>query len=506
MTTRRDLLVGGLVTVSLSGCVGGAEDRDVNPDGLPAVPVDIHNHIFNATDVPIAMFATQVLLRDPETPVQGGPSLARSLVRLIVDIVLAARQTPTASQELAELSGREHLAKRDGGDLLAQDRRAVESGLRVLEDKVDTAGRRRELARTVEGVTPRANGDEVLFSRLANESGVAVNPVGTNGHVRRLGDEPGAKARQIAAAVYRDDVSGGQSTFKTLADRPNPDQSFAQTLRWAGLLTRSRVDILGELIRLYGHQSTTAKVKDSIDSNGIRVFSPSLVDFTYWLRAGQDRDADRSGHDILDQMALMSRMALLERGTLLMPFAPFCPLRAALYRKEGDVDWLKKFKDAVEAQGFAGIKLYPPMGFLPLGNAKFDLPGVPKPRAMQELGVMGEELDHELSALYDWCVAEDVPIKSHGNNSLGADACTGQNAAAENWKLVLETPNWSTLRLNIAHFGGFEEERFEPNPDCTKPTGNYEEQATELISRYDNVYVDLGYWTDVTGSNRKEST
>ncbi|WP_217356938.1 amidohydrolase family protein [Ruegeria sp. HKCCA4812] len=466
--------------------------------------MDIHNHIFNATDVPIPGFVEQVLLRDPETPVPGGPSVARSLVDLVVDIVLAARGTPTASEELIEIAELQRLPIRDGGDLLIQDRRSVEAGLVALESRVDAAGRVRQGAFATDGTLPPATGDEILFTLLAAESDIPVNPVGLAGNVRDVA-RAGDQARQIADAIYADEALPDAPSFKSLSERRNPDQSLVQTLMWAGLLTRSRVDILGELIRLYAHQTAQASTNDPLGSNGIKVFSPSLVDFTYWLRAGQDRDADRSGRDITDQIDLLSRMALLERGALILPFAPFCPLRAAYYRKNGNSSWLQTIQKSVESQGFAGIKLYPPMGFLPLGNDRFDAPGARRPRALRELGVTGQEIDNELRALYDWCAAEDVPIKTHGNNSLGADACTGQNASAANWEPVLETPAWSNLRLNIAHFGGFDEERFRTAPGCPIQTQAYEWQAAELIAKYDNVYVDLGYWTDVTDSNRVQS-
>ncbi|WP_425084706.1 amidohydrolase family protein [Ruegeria profundi] len=505
MTTRRNVLAGSLATVALSGCGWRGPDRDVSAEGLPAVPVDIHNHIFNATDVPIPGFLEQVLLRDPETPVPGRPSVVRSMVGLIVDIVLAAQRTPTASQELEDIEGLERLVMRDGGDLLIEDRSAVETGLRILEDKVDAAGRRRLGAFTTTGTMPDETGDEELFSLLAAETNVAVNPVGLAGNIREAGRE-GEQARQMADAIYRDETIREAPTFKTLSKRTNPDQSLAQTLLWAGLLTRSRVDILGELIRLYAHQSVNADPNDPTGSNGIKLFSPSLVDFTYWLRSGQDSDADLTGRDITDQITLLSKMSKLERGALLLPFAPFCPLRAAYYKRNGNPNWLGTIQNAVESQGFAGVKLYPPMGFLPLGNEEFDKPGARRPRAMTDLGIKGAEIDTELRALYDWCAAEDVPIKTHGNNSLGADACTGQNASAANWRPVLETWAWRNLRINIAHFGGFDEERFEGDDGCPTETEAYERQAAALIAKHENLYVDLGYWTDVTGSNRDRST
>lgn len=495
MTTRREILVGGVTMPALIGCAGAGEDRvQVSLAGLPPVPVDIHNHIFNATDIPIAGFAEQVFLRSHGTPVSRDTSLTRSLIQLVVDIVLAAKDTPTAADELKDLAGRTRLPMRDGGDLLAQDRRAVQQGLQVLEDKVSRAQARRFSLSSASGVQLAQNGDEKLFAVLSVQSGAPQSSFAPQGE--GLGGTK-SRAGRIAAAIYNDVDQEAASTFTTLAQAETPDQSFAQDLRWAGLLTRSRVDILGELIRLYGHRSVDARVDDPKGSNGIKIFSPSLVDFTYWLGAADIRDPNRDGHEILDQMALLSRIAKLERGAVLLPFAPFCPLRAAVYRKSGQGDWLAQIRKAVEFDGFAGIKLYPPMGFLPLGNATLqDLP-----RALQTFGISGQEIDDELRALYAWCVDQDVPIKAHGNNSLGADACTGQNAAAKNWAPVLNTAGWGTLRLNIAHFGGFEEARLTPDKDCPAQDITYEAQAAKLIEDFPNVYVDFGYWTEVTGTN-----
>ncbi len=148
--TRRDILKSGGALTAVSGCGGGFEvSIPASLDRLPSVPVDIHNHIFNATDIPIAGFAEQVLLRDPEFPIPGGPTVVRSLIQLIVDIVLAAQSTPSAREEHASLNGLQRLEPRDGGDLLREDRRAVTQGLAILENKAQVAAQRRTTAPNV---------------------------------------------------------------------------------------------------------------------------------------------------------------------------------------------------------------------------------------------------------------------------------------------------------------------------------------------------------------------
>ena len=97
-------------------------------------------------------------------------------------------------------------------------------------------------------------------------------------------------------------------------------------------------------------------------------------------------------------------------------------------------------RDAVERAGFIGVKLYPPVGFLPLGNAGFS------PDAAR-----GQALDQALRALYATCEAEEIPITAHASPGNEFALGYGQLAAPERWAPVLrEFPN---LRLNFGHFG-----------------------------------------------------
>jgi len=145
----------------------------------------------------------------------------------------------------------------------------------------------------------------------------------------------------------------------------------------------------------------------------------------------------------------------------------------------------------VRAQGYAGVKLYPPMGFKPTGNT--GLHGLRK-----GFQADGTEIDAQLERLYQWCIAEDVPIKAHGNNSLGAQECSGLNAAPKNWNdVIAQHPD---LRLNVAHFGSFHESHGFPSP-CDAGDTDYEDMLSALATPESRVYADLGYWTNVTGSS-----
>ena len=57
--------------------------------------------------------------------------------------------------------------------------------------------------------------------------------------------------------------------------------------------------------------------------------------------------------------------------------------------------------------------------------------------------------------LFEWCAANNVPIMAHTNNSNGAGPGYGTRANPKYWQPVLQ--KFPTLRVNFAHFGGFDE-------------------------------------------------
>lgn len=445
MIDRRGLLLGLTGALALPGLSGCAQVRRFFQPEVSRTAIDIHTHFFNGRDVPVVGFLKQTIIRDPHAPVD--PDMTTdAFLKLLTSILLV--NTPTARAELDELGGRVAPIPRD--DLIRRDQQNVADGIAQF---AAAAGPRPT------GLSTTRRDEDRLLDRIAQE-------VGTPG-LRNSLQTPQAQARTLAHRIY--DRGAGGLTIGQPRDYLHYSP-LIQTIRWAGLLTRSRIDILAELDRLYGGQT------------GIRIFSPSLVDFGAWLVTEEDVTP------IEDQIELVAAIARKYTSSLILPFAPFCPLRAALEREDDpSVDPLRNVKHAVLDLGFLGIKLYPPMGFRPIGN-NTDLTWVPRePRDGPPA------LDRELEALYAWCVENEVPIKAHANNSIAAGPNTGTFADPAGWQVVLRDPRFKNLQLNLAHFGGFDETH---GNDAFTSDSDWEATMAAMVGEFPNVYFDLGYWTD----------
>ncbi|WP_196223562.1 amidohydrolase family protein [Roseibium sp. RKSG952] len=447
MIDRRTFLFNALIINGFFAMPGCWKKENFSRPIASEGAIDIHAHIFNANDVPIVGFAQQVLIRDPHRPVEDN-FLTEAFLRLVAGV--ARSNTPTAADELKELRER-GLRSADASTLLKEDEENMASALANYTDELQSRGA---------GLT--SQDEQELLARLVSETGFEPTP-----GALLDADEVGST---MAARVFEREAAGRTDSFQRNSD-------FVQTLRWAALLTRRRGDLLAELVRLYGGEQQ------------IKVFSPSLVDFQYWFRTQETVTPRR------EQIELMSLLAKQSRDAVVLNVAPFCPLRAALERDaDANADTLSVVRDAVQNKGFVGVKLYPPMGFLPWHNANVSLDGAyRRPRRG------GQALDDELKLLYEWCVAEGVPIKAHANNSIAADVCTGQYANPANWRPVLD--QYPDLRLNLAHFGGFDEEHA-GGDHCGDHGDNWEDELADMLDSYPNLYFDVGYWIEATDNDR----
>lgn len=133
-------------------------------------------------------------------------------------------------------------------------------------------------------------------------------------------------------------------------------------------------------------------------------------------------------------------------------------------------------KYAVEVLGFAGIKMYPPLGYHP---------------GYQDQQFNSDEVNGALKALYEWCEADRVPITTHA--SLGgaySPQVIKENREEElgrpgNWEDVLDIhPN---LVLNLAHYGG----NWRTYPDQEDTAYEWRQTIRQLIESFDHVYADV---------------
>lgn len=442
MHTRRDALALSLASLALAGCNPMKSFAD--PRFEHAV-IDMHGHLFNGTDVPAVGFVEQVVLRDPHSEI-GSPALLTPVVRLLVFILREA--APTAGEELAQIRSSDALAAAMElpGRADAGDEAAVARALANYKADVQT----RAAAQPIGGGDPAADDKELLDLLgvdVSDQDGAAAPTLG-----------PPPPETEAAARIYEQDAVPRSYRRRS---------AVFQAIRWAGLLTRPRARITREYISLYAGDAR------------VNVLSPSVLDFELWFRADETLSPQR------DQIEVNSEIAKRTQNLLLLNFIQFCPLRAALETAAGR-DPLALVKLAVERRGFAGVKLYPPLGYRPIANPPGDQFG-------GKVGqrVSGDRIDAALTALYDWCLRREVPIKAHANNSNDAGVCTGRFGSPVNWAPVLE--RWRGLRLNLAHFGGFDESR--GDAACDAGGIDWEDRIAALAPNHPGLYADLGYWT-----------
>jgi predicted TIM-barrel fold metal-dependent hydrolase len=254
---------------------------------------------------------------------------------------------------------------------------------------------------------------------------------------------------------------------------------------------------------------------------GVALFTPAMIDMDYWLGVGGEAESGVSdigtGAFSLRQSSPAQQVELMEMIQRLYPgqchgFASFCPWRQVddTYHnalvgegsKRRRKTALEIVEDAILNRGLVGVKLYPPMGFLPFGNADIPPGGFPDSVAKTPYAEeFGHHLDAALLALYEFCAANDVPIMAHTAPSNGAGVfkdASGKEMGFEarahpgGWERVLAQPGLEGLKLNLAHFSG------SPDADLTN---EWRASTGKLMDAYQSVYTDLSYFPEMLMDN-----
>ena len=427
--------------------------------GASATGIDVHCHVFNARDLPVPGFILHVLLEEYQgvLDLPLGPFV--TMLALIVD--LGSRG---ADAEIAALQ--------EGGERPF----AVPAPPRNLRDKAHDAA----LAMLSSNPDPRSRTVIEQARRLLEQSrptaaspGAAAPPAAprraTSEVVGFLADlallQPGATTDPgPAAAPRRPEHAAPEPTTEQLAAAAAEGAVRHASNRsgpfyFADRIVHPRNELVIALAGLPAKE----------DAREIALFTPALIDFSYWLdpRAHDSNDPDPTADPadvtpLADQVAVMSRIAALNRSVsgqarhyAIHPFVSFCPWRQLAWeqsRNRSKVSQFDHVRQAIQDAGFIGVKLYPLMGFRPIANA--GQPASSYPARLKLLDDWAAGLDRVLTDLYGWCVSNDVPVMAHCSYSQFPSHEAGTLGSPAAWHELLAMPRFRTLRLNLAHCGG----------------------------------------------------
>ena len=450
---RREFVFGG------TAAFGAAQLPFLISKGRADVPqrlIDAHCHVFNADDLPVVGFVEKVVVNEHPDFIkafQNFPYAAHFYVRFLGDWL--QKKAPSGQEEI------DHLSNPDD----------ARSAARIRDDEIKYVV---DLITQLQGLYFAGKNipvGDLIFGFYAPNVIIGLMhreafPIVFNG--KGAGNTDGAYSPDhwydpdfLAPYLY-DRGKGPVSRY----------------LKWGLRLTRYRSELVDELSRVHDGKA--------------RLVTPALIDYSHWLD-------DKHDVKLAQQVAVMARIARRPGHTRVHGFAPFDPLREAIYRVAPQPEAeepLALVKRAVGENGFVGVKLYPPMGFKPIGNIRFAVGEFPKHiRDTFKKKNIGGELDHVLTDLFTWCAAEQVPILAHASDSNGSAPGYSARANPDYWAAVVDL--FPTLRLSLAHFGDFDEafpNARRPNPQQLVDT--WEWKMAKLISAYPNslIFADMSYF------------
>lgn len=463
--------------------------------------VDCHSHVFNAEDLPIDGFVKEL---------SPAPRLLTGILSVPLDRLTqwVARASHEEAAYLASMLVPRDALEAGGPTPLPQN------GSSLLSDsEVDELFRLEWEQRGL--VEPGAfeaggDGDAALAAGIAASPTVGEEVAELDAWLQDLGD-PELELALSAEAGFE----GPRNWYQRVKAAKRAVQRYVEALR---LVTKDRHLIAAELTATYP---------------SVELFVPALVDFEYTARDKPKSPVTEQivVHSLLAKVSVVGKIPGAPHARM-HPLVGFCPYREIAnselaqwepsqgvsnrYVPFGDIGagadadryqpgmtfdpsrarnlnkpvgpWetarlslsgvtrsLDIVRHAIEHGGFAGVKLYPPAGYLPLGNAlKFG-------------STEGGRLDAALCSLYAYCQAMDVPILAHASHSNGFKEGYDDLAGPEGWKLVLNA--YPDIRLCLGHFGhlyGIGESPANPAAD------SWARRFVELIDSHLNVYADVG--------------
>ncbi len=454
-TNRRQFLISwasAMAALPTMGCA--TPPRPICPTD-PAVSdlsapltIDMHAHIFNGSDLQIREFLAQTVVGRKHSELYEFTQYMGGMLQR-----LAWKTAPSAKDELRFLD-----QYRDLGQVCKGDEPT-----------------RKQLAPAFQEGYERGRA-ALLIARDEQVRGRGAAVMG------------GVGAATLQTAQMGPLIDALPNTFEQY-ERLRSDKGGASLLS-------SRADLTGYInfvLHHFNHRHVnaidylTTYGKDS--PRKVDLLVASMVDYDYWLAKGAPTETRLN-----DQLDVMERIAVVTGGRV-HGFAPFCPFRELMTsdgRSDGDA--MRLVKKAVLERGFIGIKLYPPMGFAPWGNANVGNPWASRASFLPPAAVaegFGVRLDGAMRRLFEWCLKEDVPVMAHANASNGPNAEFEELASASHWKNALN--EFEGLRVSFGHFG---------DTDLDDHDGQQSLSYASLMSDEPgkgrgNVYADSGYFAGI---------
>lgn len=452
---RREFLV-GCGSLSVSG-LSWANSALGQTSTVPEKFIDAHCHIFNADDLPIIEFIERVVLPQREEfreySTKYGHAV-RFFVRKLADWM--KENAPSAEDEIVLL------------DKIKNGTARARTSAEIRETDV------KQLSELIAGLKDLRVADERFSFREDYVSallpGVVIGFMHREAYPTRFTDTG------IGNIDHAFDPDYWESPIVLAGDLYRDGKGpISHYLRWGTVFTHYRFELADELHRIHGVRG--------------KLITPALIDFSNWLD-------DKADVKLPAQVNVIGKIARRPGPMRLHAFAPFDPLREAIHRKTNAAGEspLNLVKRAVFLEGFIGVKLYPPMGFLPFANARNlysgDFPKHLRPIFGTKMNVA---LDATLDDLYSWCARERVPILAHAADSNGADVSYSKRANPDNWAIVAE--NFPGIQISLAHFGDFDAGFDRPGHRNPKLSGTWEWHMAALSKKNapSEIYMDLSY-------------
>jgi len=475
---RRDLVISASAgaALALGGCRTLHSQPSVPTGPRPAL-VDIHSHVFNASDLPAVRFIKIVFLKHyPKEAVSvlsiDDPDALDQLIKLF-SYLLGSTRAPTALDEVRVLD---------------------------LEAPVLSVN-----------AVPLEN-DKAMILAIADftrDQGVAVTQDGKPVNLDKIRD-----------AIRQSGESGGLGVSGLVP--PNVDAATATAynayrsldlgivLRWFALFTRYRYSLAEQLAKDHERQKFA-----------VSLLCPALVDYDHWL--GQYVEG-KSASPLPDQVTAMGRIARRKVGPTVHGYVGFDPLRQVAWEAGifKGYDPLALVHKAVREEAFIGVKLYPPMGYRAMGNVEVcqSYP-VEQNEAMEKLlkvgppdpavancapprphpgsPALGRRLDGAMAKLFDLCVREHAVVMAHANDSNGANAQYSHRADPAYWLGVFA--RWPDLHVALAHFGSFDADSHDKPAGAKPPESSWEWTLGRFLKKNPNapVFADISYLVEIVG-------